>query len=670
MWLPFHCLVGLSFLGCVVKRVLVVLLAFTFVVAAPVGAQAVEAAPVQSTMPDFTPSSNKWREYMLNVTSKFLGAVSGGKAGLTGSWKAEHIANQYRYDHGVDALHRATGIPQYIRNANGQLVPFEYEGSYDQAVIDKIDADNKKRGKQLKVPLTKAEKFKKIVGGAGGALTGGFVVPIIGQVGSDILGGWMGYDDVNGEWCSATAGMNEWNEVVFTSVFGFLSGRDCSMFGFDEAYVPNVDQPAEYEDLNFGGVWISYSHAITFQGGTMHCFYSSGVIPPGMGLDTSGGLSTPGQGVPRERASWAAAHNACFGSGNALETGRVNRQHPAEFRFVSWPGMVPVEGGQMVLGEADDPERVLECVITLEDGSTVRAEGQPYRESEGAVAPPACPEVPPNSTPTNVSIGEVGGETVYDEMVDTDVADWWETYPECREGHCKLDLKKKSSGVIGASCFDLADGCAGWFEDPQKTSNYQCTYGVHDVALEECNVYAGLFEPQRTEVGAPYSDPMTGEWSGGQNAPAKDRQAMGQRIQDPTAMRSCDGLNVTGFDPVGFVMRPIQCALEWAFVPRPLVMEVELESAKDAWDGKPPTAIAAALPNMVPAPSASGCSRSITVFSGEFESQLTPINVCPGSWAAPLADFSKIATSVIFTVLVIIVLRRQISGMIGYNQGQ
>jgi hypothetical protein len=215
------------------------------------------------------------------------------------------------------------------------------------------------------------------------------------------------------------------------------------------------------------------------------------------------------------------------------------------------------------------------------------------------------------------------------------------------------------SPTPAVSCFDLEDGCPGWFDDPSKASVYKCYYGVHDVGLTECNVYAGLFTPGRTEVGAPYSDPSTGTWSGGQNSPTEGQDAMSRAVQDPETVRQCD-MTTEGFNPIGWMLKGGQCLLEWAFVPRPLVIEAAAAGGGHAWDHKAPAVVAGMVGSIALAPSASGCSRSVTLMGVSFNI----IDACSGPMAA-LATTSRLVTGCAFGFMVLLVLRRQVAGMLG-----
>lgn len=638
--------------------------AFTFIPAST--AQAVSSPVLTVDTPDFTPSPTKWREYTLNITSNMLRGATGGRADLTGSWRAEHIANQYRYAPTAEQLNRMVGYGQQF-NPNFASNPSSYE---DYMLKNSTRATS--NGTTLRVQATPAQRFVRGVGVGGSALSLMALVPVIGGGGSDIIGGWMGIDDVQSSWCSAMPELSDSSlgEQVLYRGLDILSGRMCAFGDFDPLYVPNSDLEAQITGsaggFTFRGI-ASPADASYF----VYCYSGSPNIQPNQTLALraqAGHFVMEGDGLP-----WWGNGPCAKSFGVGWFTYAAGIPSPILYLLDSTGDIV-----EQMTETLPSAQRHQECIVTLDDGTELSATGAAYDEAEGALVPAPCPSVPPGATATGVTVTEHVGEgaaaesnVLYDEPTTDEYQYWSTTYPECAEGACALDLIVKSGPNTGLSCFDLAEGCPDWFQDPDKADNYECRYGVNSVELDECTIYAGLFKPGRVEVGGAYSDPLTGEWSGGSNSPSLDRQAMGQAVQDPAAVRSCNGLfQLNGFDPVGFVLRPIQCALEWAFVPRPLVVEAELVGGEASWEGKPPAVIAQAVGSFALAPGVSGCSKSVTIFSGVFEQTVTPIDVCPGSMARPFADASRVVTAAVMVVLVIVVVRRQIAGMVGYGQGQ
>lgn len=670
-------------------RVVAVLALVLGVSVVPSGAYAATVAPgvgsavaagvvgaADPVLPDYTPSPNKWRKYMISQVSSVLGNLTPKK------WRAENIANQYQYSHSWELWQMEMGIDGVKVGPNGEMIGIKYtdrgQGTYVDVAIEGLEESWKKKSAKVKadmakmgkaaggVPATKIGAFSKLVRGAGGALVvvgayeGG---AWIGSNASNAVGGWFGFD-ANGTVCSM------FNDGSVGSGIGrTLSGQDCTAFDMAADYVRNQDALDEVGPLEFGGGVMTYvGIGDTYSWGVRKCFTGT-VWPRYPAIDDRYVIQTLNaagnvQSAPSRVTSPGAAGCASVGYVSTADV-------PGNSLYGNGlPVVIDLSTGEVVAEmpvTKGDPERVIDCVITMTDGSTVVTSGQPYKESGGSLGVPACGEVPEGKVPASIALNErtPGQDPValYNQPVGEDAQKMFTDYEECLSGSCALDLIKLDEP--GApSCFDLDEGCPGWFEDPDKTSKYQCRYGVHNVDLKECAVYAGLFTPGRTAVDAPYSDPSTGEWSGGKNTPAQGEQAMLASVQDPESVRSCD-LSDIGFDPIGWVVRPGQCLLQWAFVPRPVVVEAGFAGAGEAWEGKPPAVIAEAAETMALTPSASGCAKPVTVFGATFNI----IDACSGPMAG-IAAISTMVTSAGMVILVLVVLRRQIAGMVGYNQGQ
>lgn len=233
---------------------------------------------------------------------------------------------------------------------------------------------------------------------------------------------------------------------------------------------------------------------------------------------------------------------------------------------------------QAITSAGSDAMQQVQCRITDQNGGTYLMMSDQYLASGGSIATPKCPELAGGLTPSRIELAEVGpnGTTqLADQQTTPAFRDWLTAYPQCADGSCALDLVRLSSGTQ-VSCFENDTACVDWFNDPAKGENYLCTYGGSTLPLSECNLYQGVFDPARLAVGAPYSDPTTGTWSGGQTAPnTTGSTAMATTIQNPDAQRSCMPSGWGVLNPLEWVVKPMQCVLEWAFVPRPTVLAYE-----------------------------------------------------------------------------------------------
>lgn len=593
-------------------------------------ASAVSASPAAGA-PDFTPSGSKPREFILNILGRVLGSAMPDK------WRAEQLANQYRYNYGWETLNMEFGFDS--------ASPGPYNGlpnTYDDYVIRKTEQDLKggTKGKPMAPPATGPSKFVKAVGGAAVGVTG-FAFGT--QIGNGVLG-LFGYD-TNGAVCGSLDG--GWENLA-----SLVTGADCAAYDFAEGFVPNqgvvsgeiisgecvtgqsttagADALTPTCGAGYARKYNFVTGSITSQDkwravkitGATASLIASGALAGRYQVVVTGSSDAGSGASAQENRSGVFVGGWCITSAgkvgaaynsvtwtppatggaqsysvtltpqpgaNSTNCASVmvlqgNRQSDDS---VIW-GMVFRQGYPMVPATIStaNPERTLVCTIHGDDGNDYTAVSEPFYETGSSIATPTCPALPDGVGPESVRIDETGNggtETLYDADVTPAYMDWWNTYPECRTGACKLDLIDLRNPSYPVSCFDLDNECEGWFESPTRLDDYECHYGIHTVDLEECFVYAGVFNQARILSGAPYSDPMTGTWSGGQNAPAPDEQAFGQGLQDPVAARRCAGLASDSFDPVAFVMRPIQCALEWAFVPRETVIKVAVLELEGAW---------------------------------------------------------------------------------------
>lgn len=643
---------------------------------APASASVIEAAPVSAsirpvaTPPDFTPSAGGWRKWMVNV----LGSLF--KGSTTNAYKAEQIANQFQYNTGWESLNAKFGIDGIRVNEAGQMVGVKFSnigsGTYTDVVIDGLEQSYKNPAAigtgPVRAPATALKTAGKVVGAVGAVITAYDLGATLGSAGTNWVGSWFGFD-ANAAVCSQVpaeqgGALGPGGEVT-KWVWRALSGQDCNAWDMAHTYTPNADAPKGFDDPGIAGLVLpKFQGSATVSGGVQACYDKPGTTPSGYAvfIKLANG-STTGVG------SWtpAGANSFCTSIGKT-GTGYAGW---ASTQGGSWlPLQVTGPSGYKWTQTATmtDPDRTVKCTLTFTDSTTLSGpSSDPFKESTGTVAPPQCPDVPPGKVPSNVTVTEstagpgVPDQTIYDQPTTAPYKQWVTNFPECGTGACKLDLiniqKQKS-------CFDLQDGCPDWMADPNKTTNYQCRYGVHNVDISECYLYGELFQPGHTTAGAPWSDPSTGHWSGGQNAPTEASQLMGHTLQDPTKLRSCDFAS-TGFDPVGWIMRGGQCVLEWAFVPRQTVVNVAFAGANQGWEHKPPAVIAQAVGSMVVSPSASGCSKSVTYSGVSFNI----LDACSGPMGT-IAQYSRWITSAGFVVLGIVMLRRRIAAAAGYNVGQ
>lgn len=646
-----------------------------------------EAKPKGGGTWKYDASKSKWRGYMINVGSSLLGAAA------PKSWQAEQIANRYAQKgmpsgEQLNSQYGYTSVVQDPETGRTYSTAPRGSGTYDDYVIDEAEQQFKGTSKRkgLPAPATKPTALSKVGTVVGGALLAPFAYEQAAALTSGAvngLGGLFGWD-ANGTVCGQTS------EMSGGEILNWLSGQNCDSWKLAQEYAANSDVVVTYGTDKICRTISGNSYCVQVRNMISQDFVGTG------GPTDFYCVEQTVNGVPGSISTYLYVKDNFSGDFYRSAAGtRLKESAGTE----SWPCRLQVstdrhiyarqwaEGAGALLvavsirtGSADtgavnaiakesekDPQRTLSCSVEYTDGTTLTVQGDPYRESEGSAAPPDCPSTPAGKVPASVSVIENGngGSKTLSTAPTTDAFKQWATEdPECGTGVCLLDLLIAGENNTYVSCFDLEDGCDGWFQDPDKETNYMCRYGARKVDLAECTVYAGLFASGRTSVGAPYSDPTTGAWSGGQSSIPEGQKAMTTTIQNPDAVRNCD-LSTIGMNPIGWVLRPMQCFAEWATIPRPLVVDAAFAGVADVWAEKPPGAIASAVESLSISGAPTGCSISTT-----YKGTTAPLIDACGGFMGALATFSRTVTLAIMAVLVFAKVRRQIAAMVNYNVGQ
>ena len=321
-----------------------------------------------------------------------------------------------------------------------------------------------------------------------------------------------------------------------------------------------------------------------------------------------------------------------------------------------------------------DPQRTFRCDVTLSGGTTISTSTTNWDEASGTAAAPKCPSIGSSQVPTSTKVVETTpGKpdiVVQPSTPTTPAYQTWKTaYPECGTGTCLLDLKYK-----GQSCFQVPAPCDGWMADPSLTTDYTCTYGTHSVALSECYAYAPTFTPSKVAAGQPYGDTATGADVQGQTGPSSDDGLNNAPIVNPdTQQRSCFPTGWAAFNPLNWVLQPVGCALQDAFVARPSVVTAEEADLQNTWNATAPAKLAAAIGGVMAAfgtLSDGGCSGIVVDLSGIGPNILHLssyhfLPACPGDFFAPWAPLFKAFLYGVFTLVAFFGGKRLISELVG-----
>lgn len=301
-----------------------------------------------------------------------------------------------------------------------------------------------------------------------------------------------------------------------------------------------------------------------------------------------------------------------------------------------------------------------------------------FQKDEPVQLPPMLTP-PANCQPVEVETqltdgeGNPVGSPVHTE-VPTEVQDWMRDFPSCWDGSCVLTLKK-TVGTGELDCFDVPDQCVDWFEESKtQPSTYKCYYNGQLMPLEQCNVYSRVFDREKVQQGTGYADPETGEevkTGAGTTTttnPGAARVAMDQPVKDASQSRECWPTGWGVFNPFEWVMRPVQCALEWAFVPRASkVTQLQTNLRLAAVNSKPAQIIAGVESWGSVVPSADGCMGPLLEFNiAGLSYSGYPLQACSGPLATA-AYWSRIALSCIIVITGLVAITRYVGRIFGYG---
>lgn len=126
------------------------------------------------------------------------------------------------------------------------------------------------------------------------------------------------------------------------------------------------------------------------------------------------------------------------------------------------------------------------------------------------------------------------------------------------------------AGSPATSCGDLAVACPDWFTDPNRAGDYECHWGPYVVQLTACAAFRkpGTIVPNTVTT----TSPAPGAAGTTADLPATMPTTSGTpgTSPSPTAGPSSSDCFPSGWgalNPVEWILRPVGCALQWAFVP-------------------------------------------------------------------------------------------------------
>lgn len=552
-------------------------------------------------------------------------------------------------------LYNAAKTPEFWQAVNAQKSGTATAG---QLTLVQQAADD------FKVPATKAASLLKVAGGVGVALTGLEVGGMMGNGALELFG-----FDVDGTVCPNTG------TDPIGLVAEWASNADCTAWDLPAEFIPNTDSPGGFSVtiVDNRGRTLTYTGKVPRPIAPQEtpyywCFTSTNPDDNANGSVwfRRAGSSGAGESITTQFGSSACpvTNDVAFMTvaGRTSNGSPLGTFTPYDFE---WSTTGSGSWSQPASSSAD-PDRTISCQVTGSDGIVYDAQTETFRESMvSAIPAPVCPVLPPEVYPERIKIDELGGPQpaeLYNEPTTPEYQQFQQTFPDCDSGTCMLDLLKNDK-----SCFQTPADCLDWFSDPNKTSTYSCTYGSVAVDLAECNVYAPSFTSDPS-AGTQYGDPTTGEALPSTVPNTRDAQYSNGSVADPSQPRQCMPTGWGVLNPIEWVLRPVQCALEWAFVPRQSVIEAQLGTLLPLYVDTMPGQLHLAVSDWsftAPPTNCNGITLDMSWIPGQTSVQM--LNACPGDPLEPFAGWAKFFFYVAFTVVGTLGSIRNAAATIGYR---
>lgn len=267
-----------------------------------------------------------------------------------------------------------------------------------------------------------------------------------------------------------------------------------------------------------------------------------------------------------------------------------------------------------------NPDRWWRTQSLCESGYSGTRDSPHFKETDASFPSPPDPQCD-GSAVSGVTVSYEGtgmaSQLLYEWHMPPELKQWAAQYPECTNATCLLELSRVDSQT-GArlACFDNPSLCADWVSDPDRVTNYQCTYGTHDVPLEECYVYGPTFKAPGGDGAVQYGDPATGEGLPGSSPGTGESGGDGC----PPAF-SWAGL----FNPWWYY-KGVSCALREAFVPSGDLVAAQVSATEATLGSTPPFSAFTVVKPVVTGLGkgwSQGCSGSVADFDPQGRGRLS-----------------------------------------------
>lgn len=328
-------------------------------------------------------------------------------------------------------------------------------------------------------------------------------------------------------------------------------------------------------------------------------------------------------------------------------------------------------------------------LVEMEDGSNHIACGGKIMDApsstgtgtEKTFSPPDVPITPDSDTAEPSNVTNVKVFVLHEDGTRTDLGGDKFDSPSS-DGY--MDLWDVKANV---SCFEAGEACADWAtgvkdatgedlttknQHTTKTDpklDYECRWYAADgktfkqLPIGECTVYKDSFVQKNQAQQRPYTDPATGDLTDDATIP---KSMVAPKFDFGNCIRTKVATN-----PVSWVMRPVACALEWAFMPDPTVMTTQVTRIRERTGGAG-SALETAFREhyMVFGKQQADCKGpefSLAFQNVQIIPPSYPMSVCAGSGLEFLPKFSKAAFTALYGYACLLVLRKWFFGISGFN---
>ena len=331
-----------------------------------------------------------------------------------------------------------------------------------------------------------------------------------------------------------------------------------------------------------------------------------------------------------------------------------------------------------------------ECVDSL--GNKTWIDGQVIAGDQGGVKMPSCSAAGKGIGTGRNQVVAFKPDGTKETVWDMPTAPSDPSTPLCEPGTtssgCTLEVLKNDQPCIVGD-----PECENWESEQQKDpTKWKCKFGPYNLPLSACNLLergyrigGGLATEKNTDgdpatqdntnlAGQPVPQPApgpvtgTGPGTGPGGQPAPGQQGQTTPSSDPSS-KKCYPQGWAAFNPVEWVLKPVGCALEAAFVPSQQVVQAQSTRIQGRINQAGPGKVIAAWQSTFEGMGGGGggCQGPAIQFSMEgYNQTMRPFAACEGGMATA-ASISYAVSSVMIVVVGGLGIARAVASAFGFN---